>query len=66
MFTPPDANLKEDKFKSTNKEFYQNLARGQVDYRDFERYIYGGTYNKRNQDSRDELEDKIREDLRRS
>lgn len=48
VFVPTDTTPKADKFKNKSKEFYDNLARGQVDHKDFERYIYGGTYNLRN------------------
>lgn len=50
-------------FRDTNKEFYKNLKRGDVDPKDFERYIYGGSYNKRSQDDADRVEDKVRKDV---
>jgi hypothetical protein len=45
-----------DQFKNNSARFYENLKKGQVDPKEFERYIYGGTYAKRNQDESDKME----------
>jgi hypothetical protein len=41
---PPDAD-KSNQLKSKSEQFYNNLKKGQVEAKDFERYIYGGSYN---------------------
>ena len=46
-----------DNFRDTNAEFYRNLKKGDVDPKEFERYIYGGSFNKRNTDESDRVED---------
>ncbi len=47
----PRANANQsEKLKSRSDEFYQNIKKGQVDPKDFEKYIYGGTYAKRSSD----------------
>jgi hypothetical protein len=38
----PNRDKQMDKFRDTNKEFYDNLKKGEVQHEDFERYIYGG------------------------
>ena len=52
-----------DNFKNTSGEFYDNLAKGKVDHKDFERYVYGKGANKYS-DERDELESEQRQKLR--
>lgn len=44
IFFPVNDEKLSDKYKSKSTEFYNNLARGEADPRDFERYIYGGSY----------------------
>jgi hypothetical protein len=39
------------------------LQKGQVDHKDFERYIYGGTFNEKNFDDRDKVETEMRQKL---
>lgn len=41
-----------DNFRDTSKEFYDDLAKGKADPKDFERYVYGG-YANRYKDERD-------------
>jgi hypothetical protein len=53
VFTPVTDVKKSDEFKSTNKQFYEDLKRGLVSNEDFERYIYGGNRNEKGKDERD-------------
>jgi hypothetical protein len=39
------------------------LKKGTAATEDFERYIYGGTYNKRTTDQRDRVEEEVRSTL---
>ena len=63
IFNTKRDERKMDQFQSTNKQFYDNLKKGQVNNEDFERYIYGGTFNKRTSDERDRIEDDVRKQL---
>jgi hypothetical protein len=65
VFSPDDGSRKTDNYQNKSKEFYENLARGQVDHKDFERYIYGGSYNQKITDDRDKQEKSGHEALRR-
>ena len=57
---------KMDQFKHTGKDFYDDLSRGKVDAKDFERYVYGDGKNqmKGGYDERDTLEKKTKKELR--
>lgn len=63
LFSPKTNAKKSDQFQNTNKQFYDNIKKGQVNHEDFERYIYGGTYNKKTTDDRDKVEDEMRQKL---
>ena len=41
IFFPDQKEVRSDKFRNRSKEFFDNLKKGQVDPKDFERYIYG-------------------------
>ena len=58
IFVPPPEANKFDQYKNKSAEFYENIKRGQVDHKEFERYIYGGTKNLRSKDDIDEAEAK--------
>ena len=45
IFFPDTNEMKMDRYKNKSKEFFENLKKGQVEAKDFERYIYGGQYN---------------------
>ena len=46
-------------------QFYQDLQRGLAKPEDFERYVYGGNYDrKKGHDDRDAIEDKVRDQIR--
>ena len=62
-FVPTTERQRSDQFRNTTQEFYKNLSRGQVDNKDFERYIYGGSYNKLVEDDRDKIETEMRQKL---
>lgn len=64
VFVPPPDAHQSDKFKNTNKQFYDNIKKGQVDHTEFERYIYGGTYAKRSQDNVDKVEEEVNKQMR--
>jgi hypothetical protein len=52
-----------DNFRNTSKDFYDDLGKGKVDAKDFERYIYGKDKNhQRGFDERDLLEQKEKKD----
>ena len=52
-----------DNFRNTSTDFYDDLGKGQVDAKDFERYIYGKDKNhQRGFDERDLLEQKEKKD----
>ena len=63
VFYPYTGAKHVDRFPDTNKEFYQNLKKGEVDREDFERYIYGGSKNEKARDERDILEEQARKKL---
>ncbi len=50
IFVPPQDTHTQDKLKSKSEQFYKNLKKGQVDPKEFERYVYGGSYAKRTTD----------------
>ena len=52
-----------DNFRNTSEDFYNDLAKGKVDHKDFERYVYGKGTNKY-RDERDELEQKEKQKVR--
>merc|ERR1712228_689882 len=57
VIVPPQEAPAIDKFRDTRKEFYEDLKKGKVENKDFERYVYGGFENKR-KDDRDVEEQK--------
>ena len=63
VFSPLSNERKIVKYENKTKEFYDSIAKGDADHKDFERYIYGGSYNKRNNDDRDDIETQIRIDI---
>jgi len=50
VFVPAPSTHTSDELKNKNVNFYENIKKGQVDPKEFERYVYGGQYAKRNQD----------------
>lgn len=66
VFYPSPNESQEAKLRPKTQEFYDNLAKGQVEHSDFERYIYGGSYNQRSRDERDNIENEIRNSLSRN
>ena len=57
----PTNNLKEKMGYNKRDKYYQDLKSGQAKPEDFERYIYGGNYDRKFQsDDRDALEDRGR------
>ena len=50
-----------DNFRNTSKEFYEDLKRGKVENKDFERYIYGG-HKAKYKDDRDKMEEMSRKE----
>ena len=53
-----------DNFRNTSKDFYDDLGKGKVEAKDFERYIYGKSSNhQRGLDDRDLLESKGKKDM---
>ena len=63
VISPASAKKQMENFKDSNKQFYEQLSKGQVSNEDFERYIYGGSHNKKTQDERDKIEEKIINDI---
>ena len=53
-----------DKYKNKTDEFYKNIKKGQVDAKEFERYVYGGSYAQRNADENDKTESEIADQLK--
>ena len=60
VFVPPTEANKSDKFQNRSEEFYNNIKKGQADVKDFERYVYGGTFNDRNKDQTDQIEAEVK------
>ena len=61
VFVPPPETDKAQQMKSKSGEFFNNLKKGQVEAKDFERYVYGGTHNLRSNDQADKAEKEIKE-----
>lgn len=59
VFVPLPETDKANQMKSKSGEFYNNLKKGQVEAKDFERYVYGGTHNLRSKDSADTAEKEV-------
>jgi hypothetical protein len=55
---PPDTH-KADAFKNKSEQFYRNIKKGNVDPKEFERYVYGGSYAQRTQDEVDKIEKEV-------
>lgn len=53
VFFPDTGVMKSDSYKNRSKEFFESLKRGEVDNKDFERYIYGSSHNQRTTDEQD-------------
>ena len=56
VFVPPPEADKSNQLKSKSGQFYNNLKKGQVEAKDFERYVYGGTHNLKTNDAADRAE----------
>ena len=64
VLSPPQDSQKFDKLKSKSCQFYDDLKKGQVENKDFERYIYGGQHIKKNPDERDRIEENLRDSIK--
>ena len=53
IFFPDQGLLKGDKLRNKSKDFFDGLQRGDVDAKDFEKYVYGGQHNNRQSDVKD-------------
>ena len=56
VFVPPPTSDRMDQYRNKSGDFYKNLRKGQADVKDFERYIYGGSYNEMTKDQTDIVE----------
>lgn len=47
-----------DQFRNTTQEYADDLKQGKADTKDFERYVYGASFNaKRGWDEKDQVDD---------
>lgn len=64
IFVPPPDAHQSDKYKNQSEKFFNNLKKGNVDPKEFERYVYGGNYADRNKDDDDRAEQKVNDQIR--
>ena len=64
IFVPVSSERESDKYINKSSQFYDNIKKGQVDPKDFERYIYGGSYADRTLDSIDKVETEVNQQMR--
>ncbi|CDW81037.1 UNKNOWN [Stylonychia lemnae] len=50
IFFPDQGIMKSDKLKNKSAQFFESLKRGEVEAKDFEKYVYGGQHNNRQSD----------------